>query len=263
MATAAKACRKALADATERWPNRNRASDGIMGDAAHQARKSDHNDGNAFDVTHDPKNGPDGNVLTRDLVDANDPRVTYIIWNKKIWKPGKGWARYTGANPHTKHFHVSIKASSRDDLRSWPWTPGAVSILSVAGTLAAAPKEVETPPTVQEEAKGVTTSDKPASEAEGTLPPTPAVEIKASETSWQARLGSISIPTGVTAAIAAVAGFVGNIPPYAWFALAGVVVVAMVIGFLVWREKSREAHERTKIVLNAGADQDKNNLRLI
>src|SRR5688572_18980053 len=106
MATAARACRKALADATERWPNRNRASDGIMGDAAHQKRKSDHNLGNAFDITHDPKNGPDGNVLTRDLVDANDPRVTYIIWNKRIWHAGKGWKAYTGSNPHSKHFHV-------------------------------------------------------------------------------------------------------------------------------------------------------------
>jgi hypothetical protein len=45
----ATACVRALQDATARWPSRNRASDGIMGDPLHQQRKSDHNDGNAFD----------------------------------------------------------------------------------------------------------------------------------------------------------------------------------------------------------------------
>src|SRR5262245_37713497 len=90
--TPAPACKKALADATARWPKRNKAADGIMGDAAHKKRKSDHNLGNAFDLTHDPANGVDCNVLAKQLI--NDRRVTYVIWNRQIYdrrRPGEGW----------------------------------------------------------------------------------------------------------------------------------------------------------------------------
>src|SRR5262245_48339140 len=124
--TPAPACKKALADATARFPKRNKASDGIMGDAAHKSRQSDHNEGNAFDLTHDPANGVDCNVLSRQVI--NDPRVTYVIWNREIYdrrRPGEGWKKYNGSNPHTKHMHVSIKPESRDDLSPWPWSPGA------------------------------------------------------------------------------------------------------------------------------------------
>lgn len=126
MATPAASCRKALKDATARWPTRNRASDGIMGDPAHQARKSDHNVGNAFDLTHDPTDGPDCHELSKLVID--DPRVTYVIWTGKIFKrrlPAAGWQPYTGPNPHNHHMHVSIRAESRDDLADWPWSPGA------------------------------------------------------------------------------------------------------------------------------------------
>ena len=143
MVTAAPACKKALSDATLRWPKRNRASDGIIGDAAHQARKSDHNDGNAFDLTHDPTNGVDYEELSRDVV--WDSRVTYVIWNRQICftdqphrrqadesctspryrgpEKNKSWEPYVGTNPHTKHMHVSIRDDARDDLSPWPWSP--------------------------------------------------------------------------------------------------------------------------------------------
>lgn len=53
----APACARALADATARWPSRKRLSDGILGDASHQVRKSDHDLGNAVDITPDLAGG--------------------------------------------------------------------------------------------------------------------------------------------------------------------------------------------------------------
>lgn len=124
MASPAKACLRALSDATARWPNRSKASDGIMGDASHQARKSDHNDGNAFDVTHDPDNGCDGETIA--ALAQQDRRTKYVIWNKQIWsvaRQSEGWRPYDGANPHTHHCHVSIIEALRDDDSAWPWAP--------------------------------------------------------------------------------------------------------------------------------------------
>lgn len=129
MATPAPSCKKALTDATTSWPNRNRASDGIMGDAAHQARPSDHNLGNAFDLTHDVANGVDCRVLSRLVMD--DPRVKYIIFAGQVYRtyrPAQGWSTYTGPNSHHHHMHVSIKADARNDLAAWPWSNGAVNV---------------------------------------------------------------------------------------------------------------------------------------
>jgi hypothetical protein len=123
MALAARACRQALQDANLRWPLRNRANDGILGDAAHQARKSDHNDGNAFDLTHDPAHRVDCTALSHVVI--ADRRVTYVIWNRQIYnneRRAEGWRPYTGVNPHNHHMHVSIKSGSRDDTSPWPWS---------------------------------------------------------------------------------------------------------------------------------------------
>lgn len=121
MCTPAPACKAALAQATALWPNRNRASDGICGDARHQARVSDHNEGNAFDLTHDPAGGCDAHRLVQGLVDRRDPRVKYVISNGRIWNPNVSpdWRAYSGENPHTKHAHVSIHATARDDTSTW------------------------------------------------------------------------------------------------------------------------------------------------
>ena len=123
MATPAPACLKALQDALGRWPYRNTAADGIMGDSAHQQRKSDHNEGNAFDLTHDPAHGVDCCLLSEQLI--GDERVTYVIWNRRIYsraRASEGWRAYDGSNPHDHHMHVSIDALSRDNLAKWPWS---------------------------------------------------------------------------------------------------------------------------------------------
>jgi hypothetical protein len=99
-----------------------------MGDSAHQQRHSDHNDGNAFDLTHDPAHGVDCGVLSRLVI--NDNRVTYVISNRQIYnraRVAEGWRPYTGLNPHNRHMHVSIQAASRDDLSPWPWSASAAN----------------------------------------------------------------------------------------------------------------------------------------
>lgn len=114
-------CRHALREATERFPTRVRIHDGIMGDMSHMARKSDHNQGNAFDLSDDPNSGCDAHGLVEDLRRRRDPRVKYIISLRRIWNPSisDAWRPYRGENPHVKHAHVSIRASARDDAGDW------------------------------------------------------------------------------------------------------------------------------------------------
>lgn len=114
----------------ERWPNRSKVSDGTIGNAEHASRASDHNpylrvDGmgvvTAFDITHDPLNGPDGAVLAESLI--TDIRVKYLIFNRRIWKARTGqWHPYTGPNPHNHHVHVSVKSEVGffDNRSNWP-----------------------------------------------------------------------------------------------------------------------------------------------
>lgn len=113
------------------WPDRNKASDGWIGDTAHASRKSDHNAWvrdekggvvTALDVTHDPAHGVDCNRIADSVKD--DPRVKYVIWNRKIWNPSvsKSWRQYSGSNPHTKHVHISVLPDKGhyDSANLWP-----------------------------------------------------------------------------------------------------------------------------------------------
>jgi murein L,D-transpeptidase YcbB/YkuD len=106
------------------WPHRSKISDGWIGDSAHASRKSDHNpDANgivkALDVTHDPANGVDAGKIAESI--KTDPRVSYVIWNRKIYTPSvkKEWRNYTGSNPHTRHVHISVLASKADSQVLW------------------------------------------------------------------------------------------------------------------------------------------------
>lgn len=124
MAAIAPAASSILTQASALWPNRNRASDGLLGDQAHAARTSDHNPGHnglvhAADLTHDPANGVDCNVLAEQVKD--DPRVKYVIWNRRIWNPSisRSWRAYTGSNPHDHHMHVSVTDAGEYDTSPW------------------------------------------------------------------------------------------------------------------------------------------------
>lgn len=115
------------------YPNRNKGSDGSIGDAAHASRKSDHNpwvkDGKtgivtAIDLTHDAKNGVDTWKIADTLRANRDPRIKYVISNKRIFSSVSSpwqWRRYTGSNPHSAHMHVSVHSSKHhyDSERDW------------------------------------------------------------------------------------------------------------------------------------------------
>lgn len=114
-------------------PTRSKASDGTIGDASHQSTDSDHNPWvqdsgvgvvTAIDITHDPGDGCDCEQIVQALFNSRDVRIKYIIWNRRIvsstvqpWL----WRRYTGSNPHTKHFHLSVKSDKihYDSQKDW------------------------------------------------------------------------------------------------------------------------------------------------
>jgi hypothetical protein len=273
----AKSLVQLLAQVNRASPARSKVSDGLLGDAAHASRSSDHNPWfkdsqgvgvvSAIDITHDVAHGVDGAVLSRALI--KDTRVKYVIFNSQIWKARTGdWEVYRGSNKHAHHVHVSVKQEVCDQTQDWPWPPLAVKTSpQVIGAATLGSMVSDTPPpapvSAEDPAKGVTTSDKPASETAGTPPPAPAAEVKASEVSLWTRITSISIPGAVITAVGSILTFAKELPPYAWIALAVIVVVAMVIGYLVWSKRDDQAHERTKIVLHAAEDPTKNNLRLV
>jgi hypothetical protein len=134
---AAKSLLTLRAQVDARWPGRRTDRDGTIGDAAHQARDSDHNpwvrDGligvvTAIDITHDPASGCDAEALVSALVISRDRRIKYIIWNRRIISATVSpwiWRAYTGRNPHTKHFHLSVSASKPLYDAQEPWALGS------------------------------------------------------------------------------------------------------------------------------------------
>jgi hypothetical protein len=124
-----------LRQATAICPLRKKASDGLLPSKAHihQNPNSDHNTGYAVDLTHDKLGGIDCFLLFQKL--QADPRVSYLIFQGKIWSKEKGLRDYTGSNKHNKHLHISIKEGCGDDTSPWfPWmgTPKVVNKVKAA-----------------------------------------------------------------------------------------------------------------------------------
>jgi hypothetical protein len=131
-----------LGQLNAKTPNRNKASDGGIGDAAHQNTVSDHNpDSNgvyhARDFTHDPAGGLDGWWLADTLLKSRDKRIKYIIWQQRIvdFRAGYNpyvWTPYSGLNAHKQHVHVSVMSGALGD-QSQLFNLGAVNPAPVEG----------------------------------------------------------------------------------------------------------------------------------
>lgn len=126
-------------------PGRSKASDGTIGDPAHQARDSAHNPedsedadapGNpdnqvdAFDVTHDPAKGCDIGVFWEQIRASRDGRAKFAIFNRRCFSnyavtgyAAFTWRPYSGENDHSKHGHIEIDDRHHDQIHPWQIGP--------------------------------------------------------------------------------------------------------------------------------------------
>jgi len=112
------------------FPNRDKTSDGTIGDTAHQAESSGHNPDLTANAEYEDGDSKDEVRAMDTDADTGNPDVSmedivqhllrlaragklafirYIIYNRRIWRASSGWAQeaYTGSNPHDKHMHMS------------------------------------------------------------------------------------------------------------------------------------------------------------
>jgi hypothetical protein len=134
-----------------RWPRRDKRSDGWIGDLKHRQRRSDHNpDGrdvvHAIDVDTD---GIDVSLLVGQAI--KHPTTQYVIYNRTIWNRTRDFRahRYTGADPHTGHVHISGRHGQKfeNDRTSWG--------LAAAGAPPPEPRRAPAPGTLTDESDAV------------------------------------------------------------------------------------------------------------
>lgn len=125
-------------------PSRDHASDGSIGDTAHQNEVSDHNADEVGKVPiHDADHinevhavDVDNTLRESDLTmekcvqfllgrcrSGAEKRLRYIIYNKRIWSASSDWVQktYTGASPHTEHAHFSASYETKLEASTASW----------------------------------------------------------------------------------------------------------------------------------------------
>ena len=109
----------------DNFPDRDRRSDGWIGDTRHQKTKSDHNPlpptmvCRALDCDADlggPRNTAAHLANQIRLAAKKDKRIAYVIYNGRIasWILNYKWRKYNG-DPHTSHIHISFTAKGDTD----------------------------------------------------------------------------------------------------------------------------------------------------
>jgi hypothetical protein len=125
-------------------PNRDKSSDGTIGDTAHQSRVSDHNDDEVGRVPirdADSKHEVHAIDLDVNLREPNltmemvvqhvvgrcrsgaEKRLRYVIYNRRIWEGSNGWRQraYSGDNAHTQHAHFSASYETKLEASTASW----------------------------------------------------------------------------------------------------------------------------------------------
>jgi len=139
-------------------PGRDKASDGWIGDTAHQQETSDHNpdetgsvpihdadkvnEVHAIDVDDDLRQA---DLTMEDVVQfllarcrsGEERRLRYIIFNRRIWEASNGWRQrtYTGASPHTEHAHFSFSYETALEADTRPWLEGLMDMALTAAEI--------------------------------------------------------------------------------------------------------------------------------
>lgn len=129
------------------YPNRDRSSDGTIGDPSHASTASDHNPNSlgvvcAYDMdtdldgTNDSQSPLMDALVERIRLDPH-PDLKYLIYRGRIFSAYSHppyapyqWRTYVGADPHNTHAHVSVGVGPDghslppyDDTDPWPVIP--------------------------------------------------------------------------------------------------------------------------------------------
>ena len=116
----------------KKFVNRDKRSDGWLGDAKHKARVSDHNaDGNgwvhAIDIDEDFLGAGKGQAVAKEFADQliklaregkDGGRLKYVVYENKIASgtyPNQFWVWRDGNWGHTHHIHVSFTSKAQRD----------------------------------------------------------------------------------------------------------------------------------------------------
>lgn len=110
------------------YPDRDRRSDGWLGDSRHSARVSDHNPDpsngivRACDLDRDVSGSAKPDLMPNiadqlRILAKTDKRIKYLIFDGKIAsaKSAWRWRTYTGINQHRHHLHVSFSTKGDQD----------------------------------------------------------------------------------------------------------------------------------------------------